>query len=323
VIGALLYAFMVVVFSWGAARSVTLPVSVLTREAERISAGDLSRAIPDLGEDEIGRLGQALDKMRASLRDLILRVANQNAILEERVEERTHALAEANERLREREAMRGELLRKIITAQEDERKRLARELHDETSQSLAALAMGLDAASDAIRGGGQPRLDEVKAIAKRTLEDVHRLIFDLRPSVLDDLGLLSAIEWYAERALREKGVSVRCECEEGAARVSPEMETALFRIVQEALSNVARHAQASAVLVELGMDGADLRVSIEDDGQGFDPGAPVSEEDRKHWGLLGIKERAEILGGTAKIESAVGKGTRVEVRIPLPPMVSE
>jgi len=310
-----------VLFSWGAARSVTLPVSVLTREAERISAGDLSRAIPDLGEDEIGRLGQALEKMRASLRDLILRVANQNAVLEERVGERTRALADANEKLREREAMRGELLRKVITAQEDERKRLARELHDETSQSLAALAMGIDVAAEAIRSGGQPKLDEVKAIAKRTIEDVHRLIFDLRPSVLDDLGLLSAIEWYAERALRTKGVSVRCECEEGANRVSPEMETALFRICQEALSNVARHAQASAVLVELGLEGSDLRVSIEDDGRGFDAAAPVSEADRKHWGLLGIRERAEILGGTAKIESAVGKGTRVEVRIPVPPEV--
>lgn len=317
-VGALVYAFMVVVFSWGAARSVTLPVSVLTREAERISAGDLNRPIPDLGEDEVGRLGQALEKMRTSLRDLILRVANQNLILEEKVEERTRELARANEQLREREAMRADLLRKVITAQEDERKRLARELHDETSQSLAALAMGIDAAAEAIRSGAQPRLDEVKAIATRTLEDVHRLIFDLRPSVLDDLGLISAIEWYGERALRRKGVSVRCECEEGMDRIPPEMETALFRIVQEAMSNVARHAEASAVLVELGKEGRELRVSIEDDGRGFDPAAPTTDETRKHWGLLGIRERAEILGGTAKIESAVGKGTRVEVRIPLP-----
>ncbi|MGB8929638.1 MAG: histidine kinase [Anaeromyxobacteraceae bacterium] len=321
VLGAILYAFMVVAFSWGAARSVTLPVSVLTREAERLSAGDLSREIPDLGEDEIGRLGQALEKMRTSLRELILRVANQNAILEERVEERTHALAEVNDRLREREAMRGELLRKVITAQEDERKRLARELHDETSQSLAALAMGIDAAAEAIRGGGQPRLDEVKGIARRTLEDVHRLILDLRPSMLDDLGLVSAIEWYADRALRGRGVSVRCECDEGAARISPETETALFRICQEALSNVARHAEASGVLVELGMEQDQLRLSIEDDGRGFDSAAPVSEEDRKHWGILGIKERAEILGGTATIESAAGKGTRVEVRIPVQHLV--
>jgi signal transduction histidine kinase len=323
VLGALLYAFMVIVFSWGAARSVTLPVSVLTREAERISAGDLSRAIPDLGEDEIGRLGQALEKMRTSLRDLILRVANQNAVLEERVEQRTHALAEANDQLREREAMRGELLRKVITAQEDERKRIARELHDETSQSLAALRMGIEVAGDAIRAGGQPRLDEVKALATRTLEDVHRLIFDLRPSVLDDLGLFAAIEWYADRTLRKKGLSVRCEFEELGQRLSPEMETALFRICQEAMSNVSRHAQASAVLIEVGADEKEVRVSVEDDGEGFDPAAPIPDEKRKHWGLLGIRERAEILGGTASIESAVGKGTRVEVRIPLSTMVIE
>ena len=323
VLGSLLYAFMVVVFSWGAARSVTLPVSVLTREAERISAGDLSRAIPDLGEDEIGRLGQALEKMRTSLRDLILRVANQNAILEERVEERTHALAEANDRLREREATRGELLRKVITAQEDERKRIARELHDETSQSIAALRMGIEVAGDAIRSGAQPRLDEVKALATRTLEDVHRLIFDLRPSVLDDLGLLAAIEWYADRTLRKKGISVRCEFEELGGRLAPEMETALFRVCQEAMSNVAHHAEATAVLVEVAADAGEVRVSVEDDGRGFDPGAPQADEKRKHWGLLGIRERAEILGGTATIESAVGKGTRVEVRIPLAPMVIE
>jgi signal transduction histidine kinase len=322
-LGALLYATMVVVFSWGAARSVTMPVSVLTGEAERISAGDLSRAIPDLGEDEIGRLGQALEKMRTSLRDLILRVANQNAVLEQRVEERTHALEEVNARLREREAMRGELLRKVITAQEDERKRIARELHDETSQSLAALAMGLEAAGEAIRTGGHPRLDDVKAIATRTLEDVHRLIFDLRPSVLDDLGLASAIEWYAERTLRKKGLSVRCECEELGPGMTQEMETALFRICQEAMSNVARHAQATAVLIEVGSDEKEIRISVEDDGRGFDSSEAASRESRRPWGLMGIRERAEILGGSAKIESAVGKGTRVEVRIPLPVTESE
>ncbi|HSN14235.1 MAG TPA: sensor histidine kinase, partial [Anaeromyxobacteraceae bacterium] len=322
-LGALLYALMVVIFSWGAARSVTLPVSLLEREADRISAGDLSRAIPDLGEDEIGRLGQALEKMRTSLRDLILRVANQNAALEERVGERTRALAEANAQLREREAARGALLRKVITAQEDERKRIARELHDETSQSLAALAMGIDASAEAIRGGAQPRLDEVKAIATRTLEDVHRLIFDLRPSVLDDLGLFSAIEWYADRTLRNRGISVRCEIEAPAGRLAPEMETALFRICQEAMSNVARHAQATAVLVELEADERELRISVEDDGQGFDPAAPISDEKRKHRGLMGIVERAELLGGRATVESAVGKGTRVEVRIPLSTMVIE
>jgi signal transduction histidine kinase len=317
-LAAALYAVVVAAFSWGAAQSVLQPVGVLTQEAERIAALNLSGPIPDLGEDEIGRLGQALERMRASLGAAIERVASQNVLLEEKVDQRTRALAEANERLREREAMRGELLRKVITAQEDERKRIARELHDETAQSIAALSMGIDAATEALRAGEKPRLDEVKAIATRTLEEVHRLIFDLRPSVLDDLGLQSAIDWYADRSLRKRGLSVRCELEELGARLSPETETALFRICQEAMSNVAHHAQASHVLVEMGVEGREIRVSIEDDGRGFDPGGAVGDERRKHWGLHGIRERAETLGGTARIESAVGKGTRVEVRIPLP-----
>ncbi len=305
------------VFAWGAARSVTQPVAVLTSEAERIASGDLDSPIPDLGVDEVGRLGKSLDRMRTALRDLIQHVADANAQLEGRVEERTRELNQANAMLREREAARGDLLRKVITAQEDERKRIARELHDETSQSLAVLAMGLEAALDAIRSGRTPHLDEVKAVAVRTLEDVHRLILDLRPSVLDDLGLLSAIRWYAERTLESRGISVRCEFGE-VPRLPPEMETALFRMCQETLSNVARHAQATAVLVQVGLEGNELHVEIEDDGKGFDPDEAARREGRRPWGLLGIRERAEILGGTATIESSPGNGTRIEVRVPLP-----
>jgi signal transduction histidine kinase len=309
---------VVVVFARGAARSVTNPVSVLTAEAERIARGDLAAPIPDLGGDEVGRLGKSLDSMRQNLGQLLDHVARANEELERRVEERTRALNDANERLREREQDRSQLLRKVITAQEDERKRIARELHDETSQSLAVLAMGLEAAQEAIRGNLTPRLDEVKAVAVRTLEDVHRLILDLRPSVLDDLGLLSAIRWYAERHLETRGISVRCEFSEVDRRLPPELETALFRLCQEAMTNIARHAQATAVLVEVGLDGDVFRIDIEDDGKGFDPEAVARREGRRPWGLMGIRERAEILGGTAKIDSAPGKGTRVEVRIPVP-----
>jgi len=205
----------------------------------------------------------------------------------------------------------------VITAQEDERKRIARELHDETSQGLAVLAMGIEAAQDAIRSGKVPRLDEVKALAVRTLEDVHRLILDLRPSVLDDLGLLSAIRWYAERSLESRGIAVRCEFGE-MPRLPPEMETALFRICQETMSNVARHAQATAVLVLVGFEGGEVVVDIEDDGKGFDSQDAARREGRRAWGLMGIRERAEILGGVARIESSPGQGTHVEVRIPVP-----
>ena len=311
------------VFAWGAARSVTRPIAVLTGAAERIAAGGLDEPIPELGHDELGRLGSSLDEMRASLRDLLAQVAHANELLERRVEERTGELARANEQLRERDAQRQRLLRTVITAQEDERKRIARELHDETTQSLAVLVMGLETATAALKAGGpQPRLDEVKALAVRTLEEVHRLIRDLRPAVLDDLGLFSALRWYAERTLSSRGISVRCEIQELERRLPPEFEIALFRIGQEVMNNIARHARAESVLIQLGPHAAgagaprELRIEIEDDGQGFDPAA--TREDRPHYGLLGIRERAELLGGVATIESAPGDGTRVEVRVPLP-----
>jgi signal transduction histidine kinase len=157
----------------------------------------------------------------------------------------------------------------------------------------------------------------VKGVAVRTLEDVHRLILDLRPSVLDDLGLLSAIRWYADRHLASRGISVRCEFGD-VSPLPPGIETALFRMCQEALTNVARHAQATAVLVQVGVEGDEVVVDIEDDGKGFDLEAASRREGRRPWGLMGIEERAGILGGKARIDSAPGKGTRVTVRIPLP-----
>jgi signal transduction histidine kinase len=316
-LGLIVQVALVGVFAWGAAESVTRPVAVLTGEAERIAGGELTSAIPPLGGDEVGRLGKALDGMRVNLKDMIDHVAQVNDALEVRVDERTRALNEANARLREREEDRSQLLRKVITAQEDERKRIARELHDETTQSLAVLAMGIEAAQDAMRTGLTPRLEEVKAVAVRTLEDVHRIILDLRPSVLDDLGLLSAIRWYAERQLETRGISVRCEFGELERRLPPELETALFRMCQETMSNIARHAQATAVLIQVGYEDGELRIEIEDDGKGFDPEAVAKREGRRSWGLLGIRERAEILGGTARIDSAPGQGTQVLVRIPL------
>jgi signal transduction histidine kinase len=305
-------------FAWGAARSVTGPIAVLTGSAERIAAGAIDDPVPELGKDELGRLGRSLERMRSSLRDLIAFEASANEMLEGRVEERTRELAQAYDALQERDAQRARMLRMVITAQEDERKRVARELHDETTQDLAVLCMGLETASAALKAGGPPpRLDEVKALAVRTLEAVHRLILDLRPSVLDDLGLFSAIRWYAERTLGARGVAVRCEVGELERRLPPEYEIALFRVSQEAVNNIARHAHAESVLIQLGTDGADLVIELEDDGQGFDP-ARGGDASRPHYGILGIRERAELLGGRATVDSAPGKGTRVEVRVPLP-----
>ncbi|BDG07389.1 histidine kinase [Anaeromyxobacter paludicola] len=319
----LVVAFFSALFAWGAARSVTEPIYVLTGEAERIATGELDEPIPDLGTDEVGRLAAALDRMRRSLAGLIREVGDANTELEKRVEARTAELAQVNARLREREAARRELLRKLIGAQESERKRIARELHDDTTQSLAVLVMGLEAASAALRSGaGQPRLDEVKALAVQTLEEVHRIIRDLRPSVLDDLGFYSAVRWYADNTLGSRGVDVRCEIAATSRRLPPEMETALFRVCQEALNNVARHAQAEKVLVQLEQQGDVLRIEIEDDGRGFDlASAGGASGGRPHFGLMGIRERVEILGGKLQVDSAPGQGTRLSIEVPVPPEV--
>ena len=135
--------------------------------------------------------------------------------------------------------------------------------------------------------------------------------------MLDDLGLASAVRWYADRTLTARGVAVRCEVGE-LPPLTTELETALFRICQETLSNVARHAQATQVLVELRAEAGQLCIDVEDDGAGFDPAAVATREGRPHWGLLGIQERANLLGGSVRFDSTPGAGTRVEVRIPLP-----
>ncbi|HET8722847.1 MAG TPA: ATP-binding protein [Anaeromyxobacteraceae bacterium] len=303
--------------AWGAARSIAKPVQALTRSAEAIAAGDLSGEIPPLGDDEVGRLGASLEKMRRSLADLLGAVAEANARLEARVVERTTQLADANAQLRDREESLARLYEKVVSAQEDERKRIARELHDDTSQSLAALVMALDGALAAMKAGYTPRLEEAKALAVRTIEEVHRMILDLRPSVLDDLGLQSAIRWYADRHLGSRGLSVRCEFDAADRRYPAAFETALFRVCQEAMSNIARHAQAESVLIQLSESEGVISIEIEDDGRGFDPGN-VSHADRRHFGLMGIEERVEILGGKVSIESAPGQGTRIRLQVPLP-----
>ncbi|HEU4382886.1 MAG TPA: ATP-binding protein [Anaeromyxobacteraceae bacterium] len=305
-------------FAWGAARSVTRPVAALTAAAEQIAEGDLAQPVPQAGPDEVGRLAHWLEVMRWSLREMLAYVEQANQRLERRVEERTAELARVNAELRQREQELARLYEKVLTAQEDERRRIARELHDETSQSLAVLVMGLDGALAAIRAGQTPRLDEVKALAVRTIEEVHRLILDLRPSVLDDLGLLSAIRWYGERYLQPRGISVRCEFEKLERRLPPAFETAVFRVCQEAMTNIARHAEAETVLVQAQVEGDALAVEIEDDGRGFDPAEVARRPGRPHFGLLGIRERVELLGGKLTIDSAPGRGTRLHLEVPLP-----
>lgn len=317
-------AALAMVLGWGIGRSIRQPLRDLTSVAERIARGELLVPIEtdraaSAGE-EIGRLAIALERMRASLASSMATIEAINQELERRVATRTEQLAAANAALEEREHARRELLRKLISAQEDERKRIARELHDETSQTLAALGMGLDTAlaEAASPEAARRRLVEVRQLLTRINGGLHRLIVGLRPSVLDDLGLEAAIRSTAERHLAASGVGVRCEFENLELRFPPEVETAVFRAVQEAIVNIARHAGAESVLIQGTVDGAALTIEIEDDGVGFEPAAVVTAPGSlRGVGLLGMRERIEIIGGTVIVESEPGRGTRVVMHVPI------
>jgi signal transduction histidine kinase len=303
---------LALLYAWGAARSVRQPVVVLTRAAERVAAGDLSTPVPAVGSDEVGRLGRAVEKMRGSLTAALADLEKANQELERRVDQRTRELSELYERLREREAWRGALLRRAISAHEEERRRVARELHDETCQTLAALTLALSQA-----GSDPQAVERARGMAERALADVHHVIHDLRPSILDDLGLVPALTWYAARHLEPIGISVRFEAEGLPERLPTAIETALFRIAQEALSNVARHARAENVLVQIEVEGGLLRLEVEDDGAGFVPAEVAPGDGGRGLGLMGMRERAELLGGTLLVDSAPGEGTHLVLTVPL------
>ena len=220
-----------------------------------------------------------------------------------------------------REAARTELLQRTLTAQENERIRIARDLHDDTGQLIAALKLSLETAGPALSVGREEaakHIGDAVLIADGLLDGVHRATADLRPPVLDELGLIPAVEWYAETRVEPMGVRVSCEQRGTAVRLAPVVETALFRIVQEALTNVCRHSGASRATVRFDQEGSAAVLAVEDDGTGFDPEC-IDRDDpvRPAFGLRGMRERAEILGGSLKIESGSSSGTLVTVTIPM------
>jgi signal transduction histidine kinase/HAMP domain-containing protein len=230
------------------------------------------------------------------------------------------ALAITNARLytalRLQEQIRAELLHQLIGAQEDERMRISRELHDETSQSLTALLVGLDTISMAARSDVrriQGYVENLKSITDDMLVNIHRLIADLRPSLLDDLGLVAAIEWYGEQRLKPDGLAFRLE-QTLQERLPRPIETVLFRIAQEGLTNIVRHAHASSVVFRLFQENDLVTLEMSDDGVGFGPLRPEARESGEGGlGLRGMRERVAILGGRLDVESVLGAGTTVRI----------
>ncbi|MCL4370840.1 MAG: PAS domain S-box protein, partial [Chloroflexi bacterium] len=224
--------------------------------------------------------------------------------------------------LEDKEHLRAELLARAIHVQEDERRRIARELHDETGQAMNAMVFGLKAAETALENDpvkARDVLARLKAAASDNVRELQGIIYDLRPSVLDDLGLIPALRWLAESRLEAAGIRVDWEITGDERRLGPEVETALFRIGQEALSNVLRHAEAHHVWLGLDFSARSITLCVRDDGQGFDPRIMFAHRDEsgRGLGLLGMRERVELLGGSFSAESTPGEGTTVRAQIPV------
>ncbi len=221
----------------------------------------------------------------------------------------------------EREALLGNLLRQAVGAQESERQRIARELHDATGQSLTAIALGLrgvEAILDSEPEIAAKQIEELRTFTTNALDELRQLIADLRPSQLDDLGLIAALQWYLREFEKRFAIQTSFTVEGNRLRLPPEHETVLFRITQEALTNVAKHAHASHVQVKLSFGPTQVDVCIRDDGRGFDPDQVLSTNSTHvGWGLLGIQERVSLLGGRYQVETAPNQGTRVQVWVPL------
>jgi two-component system CheB/CheR fusion protein len=285
----------------------------LRKDGSRVFIDGVSRALTD----ERGRarailkVGQdvtARRDMEQSLREL-------NQSLEQRVIERTAQLAEAGRIARDSEQR---FRRRVTQAEEDERGRLARDLHDEAGQFLTALGLGLQAIADVAPDGSDVarRTTELRTLADTLGRELHTLAVRLRPKALDDFGLQPALQTYIDEWSRLSGIPAALHAAVAKQRLPEPIETAIYRIVQEALTNVARHSNARHVSVLVERRDGQLVTVVEDDGVGFDS-ATIESEDGSGLGLAGIRERVALLGGGVEIESVGGTGTTIFVRLPI------
>jgi len=275
----------------------SLAVVPLLVKDRRVGVVALARSLA--GEDSEAEIG------------LITAFANQAAIAIENAR-LFSSVSEQREQLRALAAW-------LANVEEAERQRLAQELHDRAGQNLTALSINLNVVRSQLSAQSATkmaaRLDDSLRLVTETAEHIRDVMADLRPPVLDDYGLLAALRWYGERFSQRTAVATVVQGEELAPRLPPAVEMALFCIAQEALTNVAKHAQARQVTMMLeGMAGG-VRLTIADDGDGFDPTAPRRPGERPGWGLITMRERAQAVDGHLQVESAPGQGTRVVVEV--------
>jgi len=226
--------------------------------------------------------------------------------------------AEKLQEAEQRETLRGELLRQVVAAQEAERQRIARELHDETGQSLTALGLGLRGVATYLRTDvdkASHNLHQMEGMAAQSLDELRRLIDDLRPSHLDDLGLPAALRWYAGEVENRSDLKISVDAPQGPCELPLQIKTALFRIAQEALTNTVKHSEARSASIKLTWGDGVVELNVRDDGKGFEQ-TRMPTKQRPAWGLMGMQERTVLCGGQFLLKSAPGWGTEIQVEIP-------
>ncbi len=287
------------------ARGISRPVLQLARHAERFGRGAHTERAHVGARGEIGTLASTFNAMAD-------RITRNTEALEREIHERR----DAEQRLTaSRESLRN-LSAHLHSVREDERKGMAREIHDELGQALTTLKLELRILDEDVRDAFPDlhrRIDVMSGLIDTTLRSVKQLITDLRPRLLDDLGLTAAIEWQAEDFSRRTGIACAVEIAPDDIALDPERSIAIFRIFQEALTNTARHSGADAVTARLASDASGVILDVRDNGRG------ITGDEASHpgsFGLLGMRERAAYWGGTAEIDGAPGRGTRVRVFIP-------
>jgi len=213
-----------------------------------------------------------------------------------------------------------ELSSKILHAQEEERKRISRELHDEVGQALTAISVNLQLLKQKaakIGTGLDATVEETQSLLEQTMYDVHRFSYELRPAMLDDLGLIIALRWYIKAFAKRTGIKLNFRADALVERLASEPKTVIYRVVQESLTNVYKYANASRVQVIIQKTNGVIRLTVRDNGSGFQPDQlDLRSKDKSGMGLMGMQERLRLVNGQFAVKSALGKGTTVQASIP-------
>jgi two-component system sensor histidine kinase UhpB len=284
---------LTVIINYWIIKTALRPLYRLRRLVDRVQAG---QAMVD-SEDLLRETDPDVNQLAAALHSLVQQLEDHNLKL--------RALSE-----------------RAINAQEEERRRIARGLHDDTAQALSMLIIQLERLEQNIPSDTwqlKDRLKEARQLTTRTLQDLRQVVLGLRPTILDDLGLVAAIRWYARSTLESNGVRVEFEVPDQVISLPARVETILFRIAQEAISNIVRHSETESAEISLRYEDNCTCLWVTDQGRGFDV-ARTSDRalELRRLGLLGIQERADLIGGEVMVDSNPGQGTRLRVCVPLP-----